>query len=66
MEGALQHYAMHDSIREAARVFGIPRSTLKDRIHGKVAIDTKMGHPTVLTAAEEANIVKTCCLLSLD
>ena len=40
------------SYRKAAAQYGIPRSTLHDRVTGK-AMSSKRGPPTVLTAAEE-------------
>lgn len=40
------------SYRKAAAQYGIPRSTLHDRVTGK-AMSAKRGPPTVLTAAEE-------------
>ena len=40
------------SYRKAAAQYGIPRSTLHDRVTGK-SMSSKRGPPTVLTAAEE-------------
>lgn len=44
------------SIAAAAKNFGIPKSTLQDKLSGKYAIDAKMGRPSVLTPQEEKHI----------
>ena len=43
------------SISEAARVHGVPRKTLSDKINGKH--DKPNGHPTMLTQEEEGYLV---------
>ncbi len=45
------------SIRRAAESFDIPRSTLYDRISGKVAIGSRSGPPCYLNDAEEGELV---------
>ena len=43
---------------EAARVFGVPRMTLVDKLSGKVPEEpTRPGPPCVLTKAEESALV---------
>ena len=46
---------IHDgmSIRKAACVYGVPKSTLGDRISGKVLPGTKSGPPSYITEKEE-------------
>lgn len=42
------------TIREASRLHNVPKTTILDRIHGRIKITTrKMGPPTVLTSEEE-------------
>ena len=43
--------------REAARIFQIPRTTLLDKLTGRVDEVCSVGHPTVLTGAEWNDIV---------
>ena len=37
----------------ASKAFGVPRSTLCDKLDGKTPEDRRMGPPSVLTKAEE-------------
>ena len=46
------------SIRGAAKKFGVPYSTLKDRVHGRVRHGTKPGVKTVLSPEEEEELVR--------
>ncbi|KAJ8941908.1 hypothetical protein NQ314_010253 [Rhamnusium bicolor] len=47
------------SIREASRLFGVPRATIQDRIKGRVKEGPRqMGRDPVLTKDEEGKIVK--------
>lgn len=49
------------SILSASVKYGVPRSTLQDRLHGRVADGvTRMGPPTILTNNEEELLVKWC------
>ena len=58
MKQALEAYAGgNTSIAAASRKFKIPRMTLSDRILGKVAIDSMVGHPRALSVSEESAIV---------
>ena len=45
------------SIRGAAKQFGVPYSTLKDRVHGRVKHGTKPGVKTALSPEEEDDLV---------
>ena len=47
------------SIRQASKVFGIPYSTLHDKINNKTPLETKMGRTSLLTEAEETLVVKS-------
>ena len=45
------------SVRAASRQFNIPKTTLFDKLHGRVADNAKAGRPTVLTYSEEVELV---------
>ena len=45
------------SVRRAALEFGVPKSSLQDRISGKVGIDAKSGPPRYLDDFEEEKLV---------
>lgn len=44
-------------MQQAAEAYDVPKSTLHDRITGKVPFDKKSGPPKYLTDAEEAELV---------
>ena len=46
------------SLREAAKVYGIPRSTLNDKLRGKTPIETTQGPSPILTTEEEDMLVE--------
>ena len=46
------------TIRGAAKKYGVPYSTLKDRVHGRVRHGTKPGVKTVLSPEEEEELVR--------
>ena len=46
------------SCSQAARVFGVPRMTLNDRVKGKIDLTSKMGRPPALTIQEENSLIK--------
>lgn len=48
------------SLNKAARLYGIPKGTLYNKIKGKVPPVRKMGPETVLTKEEEATLAKYC------
>ena len=48
----------------AAKRYGIPTQTLRDRVKGKVAKGCKVGWPTALTQHEEKEIAETCMLFA--
>lgn len=52
-------------IREASRVFGVPRGTLQDRLHLRVPeVPRKMGPNSVLTKEEETALKDWCIALA--
>ena len=51
------------TVREAAKEFGVPRSTLQDRLNDRHGV--KSGRPTTLSAAEEEEIVAMIKLLGI-
>ena len=44
------------TISDASKQYGIPRTTLSDRINHKVSHDAKIGRPAALTKEEEASL----------
>ena len=48
------------SRHEASKAYGVPRSTLCDKLDGNSPEDRKMGPSTVLTMAEEAMLAAFC------
>ena len=46
------------SIRKTADEFDVPKSTLYDRISGRIAFGAKSGPPAYLSVKEEAELVK--------
>ena len=46
------------SISAAAKQFNVPRTTLGDRVNGKVPVDVQMGRPVVLGSETEETLVK--------
>ena len=55
---AYQSYQQKEfSLREAAEAYDVPKSTLHDRIAGKVPFNKKSGSPRYLTDLEEAELV---------
>ena len=49
------------SVRQAAQLHGVPKSTLGDRISGRVLPGTTSGPPTYLTCEEEEELVTFLC-----
>lgn len=47
-------------LRQAAREYDVPVTTLKRRVDGEVAVDAKPGPRTVLTKEEEKKLCKYC------
>ena len=45
------------TVSAAARTYNVPRSTLKDRLSGKIQLDSSMGRPIVLGKEDEASLV---------
>ena len=64
MRNAIDHFKHHHNITAAARLFGVPRTTLYDRLSFRISVVTKVGHPTALTLKEEAEIAETCIVFA--
>ena len=56
MVAALKAVKGGESILRAARTYGVPRSTLQDRVHGKVTHGVKPGPRPYLAPAEEKEL----------
>ena len=52
------------SVRRASELYNIPRSTLADRVTGRVLPGAKSGPPKILTDEEEEELVSFLCRLS--
>ena len=63
LETAVEEVSRGMSVRAAARMFSIPRTTLQDHVSGKSS-KVGAGAPTVLSYCEEQEIVLTCQVLS--
>lgn len=46
------------SLRKAAQLYGVPRSTLGDKLRGSTPEGRQMGPDTILTASEESHLVE--------
>ena len=64
MKAAIDAVMNGENVSTAAKTFMVPRSTLNDKIHGRVPLERKMGPETVLTKEEELNLVKWILELS--
>lgn len=53
------------TVAQAARRYGVPYSTLRDHVKG-ISKRIGAGSPTVLTSAEEQEIVVTCQVSGLN
>ena len=56
MEAAVQAVKDGIDVNKAVTIHGIPKSTLKDRIHGRVAPGSKLGPKPYLTNQEEKQL----------
>ena len=56
MENAVKEVEMGESIRRAAEMYGIPRSTLHNRVTGKTGFDAKPGPDPYLNLEEEKEL----------
>ena len=57
MLGALKAVAEGMGVNRAALEFGVTRSTLKDRVSGRVNHGSRCGRPSYLTHSEEEELV---------
>lgn len=63
MVAAMKAVEEGQSINSAARDHGVPKTTLKDRVSGRIAHGSKPGPKPYLTSAEEkelAEFLKSC------
>lgn len=56
MEAALRAVRDGQRVNQAARDHGVPATTLKDRVSGRVVYGTRPGRKTYLTQAEEQEL----------
>ena len=63
LQNALDEYiqGIFPSLREAARAWNVPETTLRDRVNGRVKLDCHYGKRTILTEEEETSMVKYLC-----
>ena len=61
MREALNSVQQGMSVSKASVIHGIPRSTLKDHVHGRVLPGAKPGAPTLLSPSEEQDLVEFLC-----
>ena len=64
MKEAIMHVQQHHNISAAARLHGVPKTTLHDRLSGRSSSGAKVGHPTTLTQEEEDEIAETCIVFA--
>lgn len=57
----LAHVEDNVSVRRAAEMYGVPKSTLQDRISGRVPFGKKSGPTKFLTDEEETELVNFIC-----
>ena len=57
----LAHVKEGMSVRRAAEAYGVPKSTLQDRVIGKVCFSAKSGPSKFLTDEEESELVNFLC-----
>ena len=57
MASALKEVSNGMSIRKAAEMFGVPKSTLSDRVTGKVKPDSTWGKNSHLTLTDEVELI---------
>ncbi|KAK9539464.1 hypothetical protein VZT92_004570 [Zoarces viviparus] len=48
------------TLRQAAQQFGVPKSSLSDRVSGRVSSDCVYGQRTLLTLEDEDSLVEYC------
>jgi len=61
MLNAIEAVRRGQSVRRAAELYNVPRSTLSDKVLGKVPMEAKSGPPTYLTTEEEKSLPATFC-----
>lgn len=58
MDKAMEEVSKGCSVSAASKKYGVPRTTLIDKLAGKYEPDAKPGQPTILKSDEEALLVK--------
>ena len=56
MNNAMYACEKGESVRRAAAMYGVPKSTLHDHVSGKVLVGAKSGHDPYLTVEEEEEL----------
>ena len=64
MEKAITEAKSTKNIKSSANKYSIPYTTLRDHMSGRVSGENSRGHPTVLTAEEETEIVDACIIFA--
>ena len=50
------------SLREVAKKYGVPKSTLSDKLHGKSPVSTKLGRPPIIPEQVEDDMARRVIL----
>lgn len=50
------------SVRQAAKLHGVPRSSLQERINGKRGLHARWGKAPILSAAQEEKLTRLCIM----
>ena len=66
MRAAMDAVSKGMSVTRASKEYGVPRSTLHDRIHGNVIHGTNPGAKPYLDKTEEAELIITVGQLGLE
>ena len=64
MEKAIIDAKSTKNIKSSADKYSIPYTTLSNHMSGRVSGENSRGHPTVLTAEEETEIVDACIIFA--
>ena len=56
MQNALKAVGKGESVRHTAELYDVPKSTLHDRVSGKVVEGVKSGPPSYLTIEEDEEL----------
>ena len=64
-ENAVKEVQAGKALRRTALEFGIPKSTLYDRVSGKVSLDCRSGPQRYLSDNEESEVFRGMCKFGL-